>query len=237
VRPPQLDSLKDILTPDAAELLDASRGAANRDSSRECCQDDAEASGCCRGDTAGCCDEGDDETAGPSLGCCSAQPAEGSECGCSARSASSQVVQRRDGKGVVQAGVSKEEYRALKKAGQTPRQLAAQRGSDRGSVRSSLSGGAPGQAPNGQRGEMLVLFATQGGASMSLARDVAEDAWEKGFSAALVDLSADDAAQLLVRRLERAPVPMLVFVTSTWTGFRRAPAHERLDSQGFGAFP
>ncbi|KAJ1490462.1 hypothetical protein T484DRAFT_3331391 [Baffinella frigidus] len=214
----ELDVLKDIVSPEAAELLAASKNAAPGDASEGCCQNGAEGGGCCQeeggGGGGGCCSEGVDEAT-----------VEGSGCGCSTVSAASQVVERRDGKGQVKTGVSKDEYRALKKAGQTPHQLAMQRGSERGSIKSGSTGGAPlSQVLPGQRGEMIVLFATQGGASGGLAKDVLEDAWEKGFTASLMDLSADNAVALLAKRLEKAPVPMLVFVTSTWTGGTPPPA-------------
>ena len=94
-------------------------------------------------------------------------------------------------------GLPKKEYLALKKAGMLPTlpSTNTKRTSD---IR-----------------RMLIMYATQSGNAESFAKDLFEDASEKGFDASVHDLASFDLASALASADQP---PTLVFLCSTWTG-------------------
>lgn len=66
----------------------------------------------------------------------------------------------------------------------------------------------------GRLGGMVILYASQTGNAQNLAKDLYEDASEKGFSAEVMDMGACDFAAFVQRP---PPLPVMIFISSTWT--------------------
>merc|ERR1719183_83067 len=63
-------------------------------------------------------------------------------------------------------------------------------------------------------GRMVVLYASQTGNAQSFAKDLHEDACEKGFDASLQDLATFDFAAFAKAP---PPLPVVAIICSTWT--------------------
>jgi flavodoxin len=94
-------------------------------------------------------------------------------------------------------GLPKKEYLALKKAGLLP----------------AMPVTTTKRAADSRR--MIIMFATQSGNAESFAKDLFEDASEKGFDVSVHDLASFNLSAALASTDQR---PTLVFLCSTWTG-------------------
>ena len=130
-------------------------------------------------------------TANDETGCCANDKS--MACACTAESSSSAIKVARPN-----LGLPKKEYLALKKAGMLP----------------PLPTVIPTAPTDAKR--MLILYATQSGNAESFAKDLHEDACEKGFDASVHDLASFSVPDALAAA--GAPPPTLVFLCSTWTG-------------------
>lgn len=95
-------------------------------------------------------------------------------------------------------GLAKDEYQRLKKAGLLPPKLRPAAGKH--AIKNGKETTAGGQAlPGGQRpahgrlGGMVVVYASQTGNAHNVAKDLYEDASEKGFAAELKDMAELDS--------------------------------------------
>ncbi len=135
--------------------------------------------------------------------------------------ASSTATSAASGVGPRGPGLQKDEYRRLKKAGLLPPkdpaiEAAKARGSKAQAARSKAAAAAGGQeaSAKGRLGGMLILYASQTGNAQNLAKDLYEDASEKGFAAEVADMGAFDFAAFVQRP---PPLPVMVLISSTWT--------------------
>jgi hypothetical protein len=102
-------------------------------------------------------------------------------------------------------GLPKDEYRRLKKAGMLPpkdpaveaaKVKSAAKKADKGKVAKQVVGEEDGDV-KGRLGGMVVLYASQTGNAHNLAKDLYEDASEKGFSVEVTDMADMDFVAFL----------------------------------------
>lgn len=157
-----------------------------------------------------------------SSSCCQGQ--EQSKCGCvegedtsSHGRAPSTAPSAASGVGPRGPGLPKDEYRRLKKAGLLPpKDPAIDARKIKGSKAQQLKAAGGSQDVNfkGRLGGMVILYASQTGNAQNLAKDLYEDASEKGFSVEVMDMGTFDFAAFVRRP---PPLPVMILISSTWT--------------------
>ncbi len=208
-----LQLLQDLLSPEtAAQCINGYEtcSTVNQDSSAG--HQASSLSSCCKGEEAHVC------------GCIVGDTARAhSAGGVSSSSASTSGIGPRG------PGLPKDEYRRLKKAGQLPPKDPALQAQQAEQSLQAASTKVPHKSTTGRQaaqraladspaprrlGGMVVLYASQTGNAHNLAKDLYEDASEKGFAVELADIAAWDFAAFVQRA---APLPVVVIVVSTWT--------------------
>jgi flavodoxin len=194
--------LDDLLSPEAAAGIRRPDNGACM-AGDECCQSGGssaqqahDASGCCRGeDRSGCACTGGEAASTASTG---------------------RVSSSASGIGPRGPGLPKDEYRRLKKAGLLPPKVhpAAEKCTTKDGKATTAGGQARPGVQHGRLGGMVVVYASQTGNAHNVAKDLYEDASEKGFAAELTDMAELDIEALVQRP---PPLPVVVFISSTWT--------------------
>ena len=152
-------------------------------------------------------------------GCCRGEDKSGCACTGGEAASTGRVSSSASGIGPRGPGLAKDEYRRLKKAGLLPPKLHS--AAEKHAIKNGKATTAGGQAtPGGQRpahgrlGGMVVVYASQTGNAHNLAKDLYEDASEKGFATELKDMAELDIEALVQRP---PPLPVVIFISSTWT--------------------